>query len=87
MTRILIAAASAIVRAGLASVGASGSGIEVVDATGLTGLGAAVDRYLPDVVLASVDGHLDEPPEEVMALAGRDGGPAIVLLSGDLHPA
>jgi DNA-binding NarL/FixJ family response regulator len=87
VTRLLIAAASAIVRAGLESVGASGSGMEVVGVTGLTGLGAAVDQHLPDVVVASVDGHLDEPPEEIMALAGRDGGPAVVILSGDLHPA
>jgi hypothetical protein len=36
--RLLIAAPSAIVRAGLESVGAQGAGIEVVGASGLAGL-------------------------------------------------
>jgi DNA-binding NarL/FixJ family response regulator len=83
--RLLIAAPSAIVRAGLESVGAQGAGIEVVAASGLAGLGAAIDRHQPDVVLAALEMHHDEPPEDLIALAGRDGAPAIVVLAPDLQ--
>lgn len=85
MIRLLVAAPSAIVRAGLESVGAQSDGIEVVGATVLSGLGGAVDRHQPDVVLAALEAHRDEPPEELMALAGRDGAPAIVVLAPDLQ--
>lgn len=85
MIRLLIAAPSAIVRAGLESVGASGSGIEVVGASGLPGLSAAIDQHAPDVVLAAVETHQDEPPENLMALAGRNGAPAFVVLAPDLQ--
>ncbi len=85
MIRLLIAAPSAIVRAGLESVGAQGSGIEVVGASGLAGLSAAVDRHQPDVVLAAVETHHDEPPEDLIALAAREDAPAIVVLAPDLQ--
>ena len=85
MIRLLIAAPSAIVRAGLESVGAQGAGIQVVGASGLAGLSAAVDRYQPDVLLAAVEAHHDEPPEDLIALAARDGAPAIVVLAPDLQ--
>ena len=85
MIRLLIAAPSAIVRAGLESVGAQGHGIEVVGASGLTGLSAAIDRHQPDVVLAAVEAHHDEPPEDLIALAARDGAPAMVVLAPDLQ--
>jgi DNA-binding NarL/FixJ family response regulator len=85
--RLLIAASSAIVRAGLESVGASGSGMEVVGASDLDGLGAAIDRHQPDVVLASSESHHDEPPEDLIALAARHGAPAIIVLAPDLQPA
>ncbi len=85
MIRLLIAAPSAIVRAGLESVGAQAPGIEVVGSAGLAGLSVAIDRHQPDVVLAAVDRHSDEPPEDLMALAGRAGTPAIVVLAPDLQ--
>jgi DNA-binding NarL/FixJ family response regulator len=85
--RLLIAAPSAIVRAGLESVGAQGRGIEVVGSAGLAGLGAAIDRHQPDVVLAAIEAHHDEPPEELTALAARDGAPAIIVLAPDLQSA
>jgi NarL family two-component system response regulator YdfI len=84
--RLLIAASSAIVRAGLESVGASGSGMEVVGASDLDGLGAAIERHQPDVVLASGESHHDEPPEDLIALAARDDAPAIMVLAPDLQP-
>jgi len=83
--RLLIAAPSAIVRAGLESVGAQGAGIEVVAASGLAGLGAAIDRHQPDVVLAALEMHHDEPPEDLIALAAREGAPAFVVLAPDLQ--
>jgi NarL family two-component system response regulator YdfI len=83
--RLLIAAPSAIVRAGLESVGAEGAGIEVVGASTLAGLGAAIDRLQPDVVLAAVESHHDEPPEDLIALAARAGAPAFVVLAPDLE--
>lgn len=87
MIRLLVAASSAIARAGLQSVAAAGSDVEVVGAAGLADLNAALDRWQPDVVLAALDGHQDEPPEELMSLAARDGAPAIVVLAADLQPA
>jgi two-component system, NarL family, response regulator YdfI len=84
--RLLIAASSAIVRAGLESVGASGSGMEVVGASDLDGLGAAIERHQPDVILASSESHHDEPPEDLIALAARDDAPAIMVLAPDLQP-
>jgi DNA-binding NarL/FixJ family response regulator len=83
--RLLIAAPSAIVRAGLESVGAQGTGIEVVGASGLAGLSAAIDRHQPDVVLAAIEAHHDEPPEDLIALAARAGAPAMVVLAPDLQ--
>lgn len=87
MIRLLIAAASAIVRAGLESVGAAGSGIQVVGAVSLADLGAAIEQHQPDAVLAAVEQHHDEPPEELLGLAARDGAPAMVVLAPDLQPA
>jgi NarL family two-component system response regulator YdfI len=83
--RLLIAAPSAIVRAGLESMGARGAGIEVVGAVGLAGLSAGIDRHQPEVVLAAIEAHHDEPPDELIALAGRAGAPAIVVLAPDLQ--
>jgi len=85
--RLVIAAGSAIVRAGLQSVGASAREIEVVGASSLAGLAAAIDQHQPDAVLAAVEQHQDEPPEELIALAAREGAPAIVVLAPDLQPA
>jgi len=85
--RLLIAAPSAVARAGLESIAATATGIEVAGAASIAGIAAEVDRHQPDVLLAAVDGHPDEPPEDLMALAGRDGAPAIVMLAPDLQPA
>jgi two-component system, NarL family, response regulator YdfI len=84
--RLLIAAPSAVVRAGLQSVAAQGANIELAGASSLSGVSAAVERHQPDVLLAAVEAHHDEPPEDLMALAGRVGAPAIVVLAPDLQP-
>jgi len=83
--RLLIAAPSAVVRAGLESVGAQAPGVQVVGASTLPGLSTAVERHQPDVVLASIENHHDEPPEDLIALAGREGAPAIVVLTPELQ--
>ena len=85
MIRLLIAAQSAVVRAGLESLGAQAADIEVVGTASLSGISAAIDRHQPDVVLAAVNGHHDEPPDDLMALAGRAGAPAVVVLAPDLE--
>ena len=87
MTRLLIAAPSAIVRAGLESMAAAGTGIEIVGASDLAGLAAGIEKHQPDVVLAAVESHAEQAPEELLALSGRAGGPAIVVLAPDLQPA
>ena len=56
-------------------------------ATSLDGLSAAIDRLQPDVVLAALEAHRDDPPEDLMALSGREGAPAIVVLAPDLESA
>jgi len=85
VTRLLIAAHSAIVRAGLESVSAQSPIVEVVGAATMTSLAASIERHQPDVVLAAVEAHHDAPPDDLIALAGRDGAPAFVLLAPDLQ--
>ncbi len=85
MTRLLIAAHSAIVRAGLESVSAQSPIVEVVGAATMISLAASIERHQPDVVLAAVEAHHDAPPDDLIALAGRDGAPAFVLLAPDLQ--
>lgn len=71
MIRLLIAAHSAVVRAGLQSLAASSVTIEVL---GAFPDWSAVDVLRPDVVLAALPAEELPPPE-------NGGGPAIVLLS------
>lgn len=87
MIRLLIAAPSAIARAGLESIGANAPGIEVVGTASLAGVGPAIDQYQPDTLLAAVEAHHDDPPEDLIALAGREGAPAIVVLAPELQPS
>ncbi len=76
MIRLLIAAGSAVVRAGLESLAASSPAIELVGAYADL---STVDDLQPDVVLAAVSaGEIPVP---------RDGaGPAYVLLAGEAPP-
>jgi DNA-binding NarL/FixJ family response regulator len=74
--RLLIAAESAVVRAGLESLAASSPGVELVGAYPDL---SAVDDLRPDVVLAAT--AADQVPTP------RDGpGPSYVLLAGDTPP-
>jgi NarL family two-component system response regulator YdfI len=77
LIRVIIAAASGVVRAGLEALLRSGRNIEVAGATSDTAdLASLVERLQPDVVLVDLDHEADWPAE----LAS----PA-VLLTGDPH--
>jgi two-component system, NarL family, response regulator YdfI len=79
--RVLIAAPSAIIRAGLESLVRSSPALELAgSAPDLAGLESAVEREQPDVVLADLDLPQEEgPPPELAASV------AVVLLVS--HPA
>ncbi len=81
MIRVLIAAPSAILRAGLESIVRSSPALELAGgAADLANLEAAVDREQPDVVLADIEFAPGEgPPPELSSAAG------VVLLVD--HPA
>ena len=74
MIRLLIAASSAVVRAGLEALAVSSGAIELVGA--FPDL-ASVDDLRPDVVLAAV------APGQIPAADGA--GPAYVILAGDVR--
>jgi NarL family two-component system response regulator YdfI len=72
--RVLIAAASSVIRAGLESLLRSSSTLEVVGAVSdLESLASAVEREQPDVVLADLEFPQDGLPRELH-------GPAAVVL-------
>ena len=74
MIRVLIAAASGVIRAGLESLLRSSSTLEVVgSAADLQGLAPAIEREQPDVVLADLEFPQDGLPGELI-------GPAAVVL-------
>ena len=79
MIRVLIAAPSAIIRAGLESLVRSSPTLELVGSEpGLANLQSIVDREQPDVVLADLGfPQEDGPPPELLAAA------AVVLLVSD----
>lgn len=77
MTRLLIAAPSAVVRAGLETLVAGDPAVEV--AGSFADL-SAVEALRPDVVLAALPVEELAPPADGVA-------PAIVLLSADAQPA
>ncbi|MBZ5729049.1 MAG: response regulator transcription factor [Acidobacteriia bacterium] len=77
MIRLLIAAPSAVVRAGLEALAAAHPAIELVGS--FADLSAA-EPLRPDVVLAAL-------PLEELAPPADGRAPALVLLSGDAQPA
>jgi DNA-binding NarL/FixJ family response regulator len=77
--RVLIAAPSAVLRAGLESIVRSSPALELAgSAPDLTRLQAAVEREQPDVVLADLEFPGEDPPPELAS-------PAPVVLLVD-HP-
>lgn len=87
MTRVLVCAAPAVVRAGLASLLAANGALEVVGRTHDPGsLVADVAEFEPDVVLVSVDADEDELLEQTAALTVSSRPPAIVVLKDRPSP-
>ena len=74
MIRVLIAAASSVIRAGLESMLRSSPNIETAgSASDLESLPAAIEREQPDVILVDLDFPYDRLPRELL-------GPAAVVL-------
>ena len=74
MIRVLIAAASGVIRAGLESLLRSSENLKVVgSAADLESLAPVIEREQPDVVLADVEFQQDGLPRELL-------GPAAVVL-------
>ena len=76
MIRLLIAAPSTVMRAGLEALAASGSGIEVIAAHADL---AALEALQPDVALAAAPLAEIQPP-------GGGRSAALVLLTGEMEP-
>jgi len=84
VTRVLVVAASAVVRAGLESILRERTGIEVAGTTaGSLALADAVERTQPDVVLVELDRNQEPAPAILPVLAPGAGLPALVVLADD----
>lgn len=84
MTRVLIAAASAVVRAGLAALVADAAGLEVVgQAASSDALLQASERVGPDVVLLDRHGADADLVSTLLALGEGDAPPAVAVLTDD----
>ncbi len=88
MTRVLVAAADSIVRAGLESiVRASPELVVVGSSSNVDTLAALIEERSPDVVLMELGRHNDEPVSEKLLALGAVSppAPAIVVLGDYLH--
>ncbi len=84
MTRVLIAAASAVVRAGLAALVADAPGLEVVgQAASTDALLSESERVGPDVVLLDRHGADADLVSTLLALGEGDNPPAVAVLTDD----
>ena len=86
MTRVLIAAGSPVVRAGLEALLASNPALEVVGhASDTATLAQQAAAAQPDVVLLELHSHDDDPAPALHALGEGPGAPAAVVLGE--HPS
>lgn len=84
MTRILLAAASAVVRAGLETLVVSGPGFTVVgQVASLVALGEASEALQPDIVLVERESGDDDLVPTLLALGAGPSPPAVVVLTDD----
>jgi two-component system, NarL family, response regulator YdfI len=75
--RVLVAAASGVIRAGLESLVQASPALELAGSeSDLAGLASAVERRLPDVILADLDVQPEELGAELLALS-----PIVLLVS------
>jgi DNA-binding NarL/FixJ family response regulator len=86
VTRVLVAANSAVVRAGLESLVAASPELELAGSVLLTDVASRMAGSLPDVVLAGLASGQAGIPEDLAALAAG-GTPAVVLVAEDPRPA
>lgn len=89
MRRILVAASSAVVRAGLQSLVSAAPNLEVVgSAPGSGPLARQIETLEPDVVLVELERGSERPPLELVGVAPNGGpystSPALVVLADDL---
>ena len=84
MTRVLVAAASAVVRAGLESIITAHPRFEIVGSvTGTVNLAHEIEAAQPDVVLVDLErGHNGSAPG-ALAFTADAGSPGVVLLVDD----
>jgi DNA-binding NarL/FixJ family response regulator len=84
VTRVLIVASSAVVRAGLETILAGRPALEVAGAVPDTsGLADEIERLAPDVLLIDLTAS-DPAGGSIPTLGGEDGGPALVILTDRL---
>ncbi len=84
MTRVLVSASSAVVRAGLEALLASNPALAVVGrADDAAALLRQVGATQPDVVLLDLEPHGDDPTPALRALGEEQRGPAVVVLGDD----
>lgn len=84
MTRVLIAATSSVVRAGLEAILAASPALHVVGSSATPSMLAQQTEALrPDVVVAVLEAGVDSPVSSLLALGAETGLPALVLLADD----
>ena len=82
MTRVLVAAASAVVRAGLESIIGASPALEVAgSAAGTASLLQQIEAAQPDVVLLELEPGDEGPAPSLMALGPLTGSLGVVLLA------
>lgn len=86
MTRVLIAAASAVVRAGLESLIAAHADLTVVgSASDVTALVGQIEELEPDVVVLDLDSETEETINALPSFGRETPAPAFVVLADDAH--
>lgn len=88
MTRVLVAASSEIMRAGLEALLATSAALAVVgSSTSITALGEQVEDLQPDVVLLELELQDDETLAALPTLGTGPDPPALVILVDDVQGA
>jgi DNA-binding NarL/FixJ family response regulator len=84
VTRVLVVASSAVVRAGLESIVRSGPGLEVVGAAASPfALAESIESLRPDVVLVELESGDDPDGPALPGVGSGPGPPAFVVLGDD----
>lgn len=86
MTRVLVVAASAVVRAGLEAIINARPTLEVVESTSRTAeLAEHVEAVQPDVILVDLEGSGQGSGADVVSLAAASSASAVVVLTDNLE--